>query len=282
MTGAAFDVLAARYEALWSATSIGRSQREQVWRWIDPLFRSGQRVLDLGCGIGDDAVHLMDRGVEIEGIDASIGMVREAQARGVNARRLAIEELSAVSGRFDGAISNFGALNCVERLEPVAEDLARLIVSGGALAVCVIGRTCAWEIAHYFPRKKAFRRWARRAGWQPAADWQSAWPPAEKSRQKLAQSSDSPSPIGRRVANPPQAASLPYVYYPTVRQIARAFAPRFRLVRWTGIGLFVPPSYITGRSKETISRFSALDRGVARLPIARAMADHRLLIFRRV
>jgi len=250
MTGAAFDVLAARYEALWSATAIGRSQREQVWRWIDPLFRKGRRVLDLGCGIGDDALHLMGRGIAVSGIDASAEMVREAKARGVEARRLAIEELHVMEGRFDGAISNFGALNCVKRMEPVAEQLARLIVPGGALAICVIGRTCAWEIAHYFPRKKAFRRW------------------------NVGQTVD----FGSGQADDKKRSSALHVYYPTVRQLASAFAPHFRLIRWTGIGLFVPPSCISKFSH----RLAALDRKVAHLRLARAMADHRLLIFRRV
>lgn len=273
MTGAAFDSLAARYEALWSATPVGRSQRQQVWRWIDPLFRPGNRVLDLGCGIGDDAAHLQARGIAVEAIDASAGMVRQAQTRGVAARQLAIEELPALDGRFDGAISNFGALNCVERLEPVAEQLARVVKPGGALAICVMGRTCAWEIAHYFPRKKAFRRWSAGAcggGWQSAAGCEPASPATHPS-----------SSPNRRTASRPQATSLPHVriYYPTVRQIARAFRPGFRLTQWTGIGLFVPPSYVTGKS---ISGLAALDRKLAHLPIARAMADHRLLIFRRV
>ena len=246
MTGTAFDRLAARYEELWSATFVGRSQREQVWRCIDPLFRRGQRVLDLGCGIGDDALHLMARGIAVDAIDASAGMVREARSRGIVARQLAIEELTGIEGRFDGAISNFGALNCVARLKPVAEELARLILPGGALAMCVMGRGCAWEMAHYFPSRKAFRRF-RGAGWQPAA-------------------------------------GLPHIdiYYPTIRQMARAFAPHFRFVRFTGIGLFVPPSYINGFSRAAVTRFAALDRQFAHLPILRALADHRLLIFRRV
>jgi len=231
-------------------------------------------------------LHLTDRGIAVEGIDASAEMVLEANARGVRARRLAVEELSAVDGRFDGAISNFGALNCVEQLQPVAEELGRLIVPGGALAVCVIGRACAWEVAHYFPRKKAFRRWFAThcgAGFQPAVDFQSAWTRAERTvREKIG------SRVGRRIENPPQVKNVPHksseihVYYPTVRQLARAFEPRFRLIRWTGIGLFVPPSYITGHSPRAIARFSVLDRRLAQLPIARAMADHRLLIFRRV
>src|SRR5262245_30980733 len=83
--GAAFDRLASRYEELWSSSPNGRVQREAVWRRIDGLFRTGDNILDLGCGIGDDAVHFMSRGVNVVGIDASEEMVRIATERGVEA-----------------------------------------------------------------------------------------------------------------------------------------------------------------------------------------------------
>ena len=73
-----FDVLASSYEATWSGTPEGRGQREEVWRVIDNLFPSGSRILDLGCGTGDDALHLRRRGVEVYGIDSSQKMVEVA------------------------------------------------------------------------------------------------------------------------------------------------------------------------------------------------------------
>src|SRR5579872_400604 len=88
---AVFDQLAEQYDALWSDTAIGRNQRAAVWRWVDPLFQRGDRILDMGCGTGRDAEHFVARGVEVFGIDASAGMVQVATARGIPARRLAIE-----------------------------------------------------------------------------------------------------------------------------------------------------------------------------------------------
>ena len=70
-----FDVLAPSYNALWTDTPRGREQRAAVWREIDGLFHEGDRVLDLGCGTGDDALHLMGLGVEVLGIDAAPKMV---------------------------------------------------------------------------------------------------------------------------------------------------------------------------------------------------------------
>lgn len=155
-----FDPIAARYAALWSDTPRGRAQREQVWREIDSLFSLCDRVLDLGCGTGDDAVHLMSRGVNVLGIDSAPGMIEIARSRGVEARQIAIEELASLKGSFDAAISNFGALNCVTDLGAVSESLAGLVRPRGKLALCVLSRYC-WRTdwRHLIQRWSGHTRW---------------------------------------------------------------------------------------------------------------------------
>jgi ubiquinone/menaquinone biosynthesis C-methylase UbiE len=164
-----FDVLASSYETTWSATPEGRGQREEVWRVIDRLFPSGSRILDLGCGTGDDALHLHGRGVEVYGIDSSQKMVELARWRRVDANWRWMEDLGAVQGHYSGALSNFGALNCVQQLEPVANQLARLIGAGGYLALCVMGRFSLRETMRFLLQgklRKATRRWWGRAEWR--------------------------------------------------------------------------------------------------------------------
>ena len=58
MIAAAFDRLAPRYDQLWTRSTVGHLQREAVWRHLAPLFKPGQTALDLGCGTGEDALHL--------------------------------------------------------------------------------------------------------------------------------------------------------------------------------------------------------------------------------
>jgi ubiquinone/menaquinone biosynthesis C-methylase UbiE len=242
---AVFDAIADRYDVLWSETAVGQYQRAASWRRIDALFPAGCRVLDLGCGTGDDAMHLLGRGVEVLGIDESAEMTRVARSRGVDARVLRLQELSEVPGSFDGAISNFGVLNCVERLDSVAHELARLIVPGGKVALGFLGKCCLWEIAWYLARMcpvKAFRR-ARHSGFAAS--------------------------LGLRI------------FYPGTASISRVFAPAFRLVSWQGIGLAVPPSY-TAIKSHTLARLAAIDRELAHRPLLRALSDHRLYVFQRL
>jgi len=160
-----FQEIAPQYAALWSDTPGGRAQRERVWQEIDTLFHPGDQILDLGCGIGDDAVHLASRGVNVLGIDSAPGMIQIARTRGVQVRLMAMEELTSLGsefdGQFDGAMSNFGALNCVSDLRELGEELARLVRPQGSLALCVMSRFC-WRSDW----RHAFRRWSGHAVWR--------------------------------------------------------------------------------------------------------------------
>jgi len=235
-----FDRVAARYDAVWTNTAIGRAQRDLVWREMDALFQTGERILDIGCGTGEDAAHFAQRGVTVYATDASPAMVQVAQARGVAAVVCGAEELAQIGGTFDAAISNFGALKCVEDLPAVAGALAALVRPGGSAAICLLGRFCAWETLYYAARlqfDKAFRRWR-----------------------------------GNRV---PYQGTM--VHYPTASEIHAAFKNDFELQRWTGIGLCVPPSYIK-MPAALVAVLAACDRILARLPLLRALADHRLFL----
>src|SRR5439155_636698 len=68
------------------------------------------------------------------------------------------------------------------------------------------------------------------------------------------------------------------------RALARAFAPAFRLKRWKGVGVVVPPSYLeplAERFSKSFDRVASLDRWIGRCPVVRGAADHVLLTFER-
>src|SRR4051812_47107830 len=135
--------MARDYAHQWSESAEGREQRRQVWAQVDTLFPEDSRILDLGCGIGDDAVHLSTLGVEVLGIDSSVQMIEVARSRGVDARHLDMESLGDLVAQekpFDGILSNFAALNCVADLKAIAQNLALAVEPGAPLAICVLSR----------------------------------------------------------------------------------------------------------------------------------------------
>lgn len=256
--GAAFDRLASAYDEEFSRSVLGRRLREAVWAHVDRSFGPGDRILDLGCGTGEDALHLAGRGVRVWGIDASAAMVRRAREKAardgledrVRVRRAAIEELGTLDlggAPFDGVLSNFGALNCVGDLPATARSLSRVTRPGAPLLLCVMGPFVPWEWAWYLLQgrpRTAFRRLRPRGV---------RWRGAE-------------------------------VRYPTPGTLARAFSGPFESRGAVAVGALLPPTYAEEWARRHPRLVGALDRAERRLegvPPLALLADHYLLELRR-
>jgi len=236
--GAAFDAIAEAFDATFDPWLSVAAQRRSVWRALLAAFPEGAQVLEIGGGTGTDAAWLIDHGREVLLTDAAPAMVAQA-SRKVGAPRclnLAAEQLGELAdgGRlFDGAYSNFAALNCVDDLAPVGRALARLVRPGGKVVLVVFGRLSPGEMIVEAIRgrfENCFRRLRR--GETPA------------------------SLRGRRF---------------TVRYHARAdlvlAMAGFRLLNAKAIGLFVPPSAAEpwiSRHPRLLAAMEAADRVFAR------------------
>src|SRR5688572_20921521 len=113
----AFDGLALEYDAEFTATSLGSVLRTMVWHRYESCLAGHERLLEIGCGTGEDAVHLAQRGHRVLATDASAQMVHIARAKAERAgvadrirflclpmEMLAVELAGEV---FDGTYSNF-------------------------------------------------------------------------------------------------------------------------------------------------------------------------------
>src|SRR5271169_5802559 len=78
---APFDAVAARYDETFTSSIIGRAQREAVWCELAKTFRSGDHILEIGCGTGVDACFLAQRGVKVLASDPSAQMIDVATRR---------------------------------------------------------------------------------------------------------------------------------------------------------------------------------------------------------
>ena len=154
-----FDAVAADYDENFARSRLGRMLRGAVHRHLADLAKPGDRVLELGCGTGEDALWLARRGARVTATDASRGMLRvaaaKAEAAGLGERisfsRLDLERIGdapseGLDGGFDAALANFGVLNCLPDRRAVAERLAGWLRPGGRAAVVVMSPLCPWEI----------------------------------------------------------------------------------------------------------------------------------------
>lgn len=121
---------------------IGRAQQEVVRIERDGLVRG--RVIDVGCGTGENALYLASRGFEVLGVDLvprAIDLARDkARARSSSARFEVADalELGALGARFDTAIDSgvFHVFDDPARARYVA-SLAAVLAPGGLVHIFV-------------------------------------------------------------------------------------------------------------------------------------------------
>ena len=260
----AFDALAATYDASFTDSHLGRELRRVVWSGLDRLPIAGRRWLDLGCGTGEDALFLCRRGAEVLAVDASAAMLalarKKARAAGLEAAVLhwaqvdlnRPEALMSAAGRstFDGALADFGSLNCVTDLSRLAAVLGELLAPGACLMTVTMGPFCVWEtlggLAAGRPRH-AIRRW--------------------RSRRFRTRSGSCP------------------LRYPAPATLARAVAPCFEVRQGPeALGLLLPPTdagAFLRRRPAWLARLGRLEDRLRKLPGAAWGSDHYVMTFHR-
>lgn len=241
--------------------------RQAVWSRLEACFSPGDRVLELNCGTGEDAVFLARRGVQVLATDSSPAMlqvtrdkIRQARLAGaVTLQEFDCEELvlgypplflpggcqesPGRTHKFDGALSNFGGLNCLTDLPGVATGLAACLRPGAALLLCLMGPLAPWEWTWFLWRRqpaRAFRRLNPRGVW-----WR-----------------------GLRIR------------YPMIGTVRRAFGPHFRVRRLSAIGALLPPPYAeawAARNPGLIGFLNRWERRLETVPPLPWLADHYLL-----
>ncbi len=250
----AFDHIGARYDAEFTNTELSRWFRQRVWERLGVLFQSGDTVLELGCGTGEDAVWLAKRGVRVLATDGSPAMLeataRKAQAEGVadliETRRLDFDEAASWDlppASFDGAYSNYGALNCVGDWRTIGAQLARAVKPGGRVGVGVMGPICPWEMLWHGVHGD-FRTATRRLHKSTIAHLDGRYFP---------------------------------VYYPTPERLQRDFGAGFRRSLLWGLGVFLPPSDLyqpVGRRRRLARALLTLERLSAPHYPFKLLGDH--------
>lgn len=260
---AAFDVLAADYDAGFTRSITGQAQRHYTRQWLGTFLdgRSGLRILEINCGTGEDACWLSGLGHEVIATDASAAMIQVATQKAIGQQvsstflQCSFDQLGHrfAKVQFDLIFSNFAGLNCVPpgRLMNLSEELASLLAPNGHMAVVLFGKYCCWETLYYLLRfngSNATRRWSNK----PLA-----------------------VPLHSQV-------SQEVHYYPVKHFLQRM--PAFQLKEKRPVGLFLPPSYLEGymqrhpRFFQTLQHLEKISGGPA---WCSQLADHLYLLLKK-
>ena len=263
-TTRAFDRIASEYDVIADG-EIFRLLRERTHAAFARRFSAGSRVLEVGCGTGLDTTFLASRGVSVVACDPSEEMVSRALRRLARAgleRRATVlpcglQDLSSFvdalteAGGFDGIVSNFGALNCVQHLSPLRALVERHLRSGGAIVLGLMGRSCAMETLYFTATRRPDLVNRRRRGTGPI--------------------------------NVPVAGIDVPTFYHRIADVRDTLGDEATLDRVEGIGVAIPPPYFEPRwqtlSPAVRGLVVRLDRAIATWPPFNRFGDHVLLHF---
>lgn len=175
-----FDPIAPDYDSSFTHSAVGQLQRQQVYLFLEKILAQikGNKILELNCGTGEDALWLAQKGYRVLATDISMEMVTHSRQKiktqgldqRVKVQQMAIEDIANLptSDHYDLIFSNFGGFNCLDAntLHHLAEPLADRLCDGGHFVAVVMGRICLWESLYYLAKLapgKAFRRLTKTA-----------------------------------------------------------------------------------------------------------------------
>ncbi len=263
MNQPAFDHLAANYDHTFTHTEIGRWLRGRIHARLNTHFFPGCNVLELGCGTGEDTLHLANQGIHVTATDISPRMLEITRHKTQNnpfvqTAELDLRELTSTQSVlpdakiFDGAFSNFGPLNALDDWKPLAHWLASRVKPGGIVGLGVMGPFCVWEImwhGMHLDFKTATRRLKGYATFKPDG-----------------------------------SAAPMKIYYPTIQRLEADFSEWFMPIHVESIGLFLPPSDVYGvieKRPRLMTRLINLEKRFAENPTLARFADHYWIEFER-
>jgi SAM-dependent methyltransferase len=234
------------------------------------------RILELGCGTGEDALYLARKGHYVHATDISGKMIEVARNKAAREnlsgratfQALDMRELEKINftRSFDLVFSNFGAINCISPQE--INDLFKKLVSNlvenahgeladeiltreGSFIGVIMPRYCLWESMYFLlkgHRKLIFRR--------------------KKSKGIHANL---------------QGQDVTTWYY-SPGEIKKLSNENFRAVHTRPIGFFLPPSYMNpffSNKRWLLRLLSGLERMVSKFSLLSGSSDHYIFELKR-
>jgi len=231
----AFSRQSSFFDSIEDHNEILQWMRIQVHEHCLRHFKTGDRILELNCGTGIDAVFFAEQGMKVHATDISDGMLTELRKKisekgleeRITTHQCSFTELQQVGDKkFDGIFSDFGGLNCVQEIDKVIAQFKNLLKPGGVATLVIMPPVCPWELLLAFKGnfKTAFRRLKKNGA---------------------------PSHLEGETF-------MSYYFSPS--EIIKAFGSEYQKIELQGLGCFVPPPYLENFPKKNPSSFNRLKK----------------------
>jgi ubiquinone/menaquinone biosynthesis C-methylase UbiE len=257
---AAFSKQSAVFDELEKNNPIIRWMRERVWKHVLSFWQPGGNILELNAGTGIDAVFFARQGFHMHATDNAEGMINELKSKVLNlnlqdkisVEKCSFEELQKLDKNgFDHIFSNFGGLNCTDKLDSVINSFLDLLKPGGTATLVIMPPICPWELALALKgnTKVAFRRLKK----------------------------------GGTNSNVEGISFKSFYYRPS--EVIKMFGKQYKTVSIESLGSIVPPPYL----EKVPARYPTLFRGLTKLEESlgnawpfNSWADHFIITMQRL
>lgn len=272
-----FDHIAKKYDQDFTNSEIGKKQRTSVYRYLQNRTVTNthlndivQKVLEINCGTGEDAVWFAKKGYTVLATDISSEMIQVAKKKATKVKHLKFQKLdikdlnnakllddkpktddqkSITNNNFDLIFSNFGGLNCLNKdeLSIFFKNTSKLIHKNGKLILVIMPKNTLWERVYFILKaqfKNAFRRNTNN---------------------------------GIRV-NVDNKTVLTWYFNP--KDIIKISSTYFKIVKTKPIGFFIPPSYLENyfrNHKRLLRTLDKLENMVNQFGFLSRFSDHYLI-----
>ncbi|MEZ4738151.1 MAG: class I SAM-dependent methyltransferase [Flavobacteriales bacterium] len=246
----AFSKQSTAFDAIDGANPLIGWVRDRVRRVASASMRSGDRMLELNAGTGIDSTHFAAQGIHVLATDGAVGMVEALRAKQAARPELPLEvkhcsfnELSELDRRFEHVFSNFGGLNCTDRLEHVLREIDRVLLPEGTCTLVIMPRFSPWESASILKGnwKMASRRWRKEGA-----------------------------------AAVVEGVPFTTTYY-SAAFVRRHLGRNYKVLEQRALSVLVPPPYKEGFTQHwplTFRFLSWIEDRIAHLPVIRNWGDH--------
>lgn len=211
------DNIAESYDDILNKNRFSEILRLLFQNILIQNIQHGNRILDLGCGTGEDALFLAKKGFSVTGVDISQKMIEIAEKKAVtkdyneNLQFFCSDmEIFIIenTNKFDVIFSNFNAVNYVRDLNSFSANASTALNEDGKLIFTVLNKLSISEVFYNFLRLNFKKSWE-----------------AVFNRKGLLLTDLN-------------------IFFPGT--FVDFFKDHFRVKRITGIGIFIPPHNLTG------------------------------------
>jgi ubiquinone/menaquinone biosynthesis C-methylase UbiE len=170
----AFSLQSAVFDQLNNENKLTAHLRSIYREEVLKQAKEQSHFLELNCGTGIDTLFFAHQGFKLLSTDIAVGMLHQLNTKikenhledSISTKECSFNELHKLGDQqFNYIISNFGGLNCTDKLDQVLDQFTTLLTENGKATLVIMPVISPWELIMALKGdfKTAFRRFKKDA-----------------------------------------------------------------------------------------------------------------------